>query len=137
MLIDSNILIYALNSASPKSKIAQNFLRKNSQGLVLAQQNILETIRVLTHSKFPNPFPPKKALSALQAISDAATVISPNNKTLAIVVELIDKYEISGSEIFDAYLVATALSHQYYQVATDNIKHLQKYQEIEILNPFS
>lgn len=54
MLIDSNILIYAINLDSPKSKIAQEFLKENLDNLEITHQNILESIRILTHPKFSN-----------------------------------------------------------------------------------
>lgn len=49
MLIDSNILVYAINILSPKHKKAQNFLQENITKLEIAHQNIFETLRVLTH----------------------------------------------------------------------------------------
>lgn len=139
MLIDSNILIYSLNQNSPKQSQAQNFLQAQSQSgspLIFAQQNVMETLRILTHPKFPNPFPVADALSAVQLITDQAKIISPTLDTLDIAVALIEKYSITGAEIFDAYLVATALSHQIDSIATDNVKHLQKYVEVFVINPF-
>ena len=69
MLIDSNILIYAINTDSPKHKKAQGFLEENLGDLEIAHQNVLETIRVLTHGKFSNPMKLKDALRAILAIS--------------------------------------------------------------------
>jgi len=91
MLIDSNIIIYALNSDSVKSNPAQSFLTENALTLIFAQQNTFE---------------------------------------------LIKKYNVSGTEIFDAYLVATALSNNILTIVTDNVKYLSKYKEITVLNPF-
>ncbi len=134
MLIDSNILIYALNQASPQQKAAQKFLQSQKQ-LLLAQQNIFETLRILTHKKFPDPFPPDKAIAALNAIAKYATILHPTFETHEISLELIRKYCISGAEVFDAYLVATALSNGVRKIATDNVRHLGKYEEIEVVNP--
>jgi predicted nucleic acid-binding protein len=135
MLIDSNILIYALNQSSPKQISAQDFLQTQPQ-LVLAQQNIFETLRILTHQRFPSPFSVEKAIRAVQEIAEQASVIFPTHETTELALQLIRKYEIKGTEIFDAYLVATALSNEISQIATDNVTHLRKYTEIEVLNPF-
>lgn len=135
MLIDSNIWIYALNRSSPKHSRAQIFLRQRKK-LFLAQQNVFETIRVLTHPKFTTPFKPAEAARALEEIINNAAVIYPTPETTALALELLKKYSISGTEVFDAYLVATALSHQIKTIASDNVKHLQKYQEIQVVNPF-
>lgn len=134
MLIDSNILIYALNRDSPQHKTAQQFLQRQDE-LLFTQQNIFETLRILTHSKFSNPFPPSQAVEAVQLITSQSTVIFPTIDTTAIACALIEKYRITGSEIFDAYLVATALSNDIKQIATDNTKHLKKYKEIQVHNP--
>ncbi len=135
MLIDSNILIYALNSASPKKSLAQTFIQSQKQ-LVFAQQNIFETLRILTHHKFPNPFPTEDAIDSIREISDHALIITPNFETQELAFELIKKYSITGTEVFDAYLVATALSNGIKELATDNSKHLRKYTEITAINPF-
>ncbi|HYD34748.1 MAG TPA: PIN domain-containing protein [Vitreimonas sp.] len=136
MLIDSNILIYSLNQASPKSVDSQKFLQSQTH-IVFAQQNIFETLRILTHTKFPNPFSVKEATEAVRALTDQATVIFPTLETYDLALELIRKYQITGTEIFDAYLVATALSNGIEKIASDNTKHLQKYNEIKVVNPFN
>jgi len=137
MLIDSNILIYALNSNSPKHSLAQKFLQQHDITFVVAHQNIIETLRVLTHHKFSTPFKPKRALTAVEQIISQCSIIYPNGDTLQTSIELIKKYSISGSEIFDAYLVATALTNGITTIATDNVKHLKKYVEAHIVNPFN
>jgi len=137
MLIDSNILVYSINSSSPKHKAAQLFIQKNAGKLEVAHQNIFETLRVLTHPKFPNPMEINEAVGAVENILKACDIISPDYKTHRIALELIKKYEIVSNQIFDAYLVATAISNGIDTLATDNIKDLQRFSEITTINPFS
>ena len=129
MLIDSNILIYSLSKRSPKRSRAQNFLNETDD-LVFAQQNILETLRVLTHPIFPDPMKAEEALQAVSAIIDVGVVIRPTPETLEIMIELIRRKKITGNTIFDAYLVATMLSNGVKKIATDNVKHFKKFEEI-------
>jgi predicted nucleic acid-binding protein len=136
MLIDSNILVYAINTASPKHKKAQLFLQDNSTDLVVAHQNILETIRVLTHPKFTKRMKLKDALASVGGIIKVARIIQPKDETYYIVLELMKKYHLKGDEIFDAYLVSTALSNDVDLIVTDNIKDFKKLKEIKIINPF-
>lgn len=136
MLIDSNILVYSINSSSPKHKKAQGFLQKNLGELVVTHQNIFESLRVLTHSKFPKPMKIGDAMEAIENILEGCTVISPDYRTYRIALELIKKYELSGDLIFDAYLVATALGNNVDIIATDNTKDLKKFIEIKTINPF-
>lgn len=136
ILVDSNILIYAINSRSPKNKTAQGFLRKSAGNFSVAHQNILEALRVLTHPKFPKPLEINSAVSALEPILNAATIISPEYRTHRIALNLIKRHKLASNEIFDAYLAATALANEIYEIATDNVRDFKKIKEINVINPF-
>lgn len=137
MIIDSNILIYAINADSPKNEKAQEFLRENLKDLEITHQNILETIRVLTHQRFSKPMGIKLALTALQAISQSCRIISPTQTTYHLWLELINKHALTGNRIFDAYLAATALSNGINILATDNVTDFKKFKGLKVINPFS
>jgi predicted nucleic acid-binding protein len=136
MLIDSNILIYAINSSSPKNIAAQKYLEENIDELIVAHQNIFETLRVITHPKFPSPMSPVQALNAVNEIIRVCRIISPDYKTHNIALEMIKKYNLSSDKVFDAYLTATAISNNVNSIATDNVKDFKNF-EIDIVNPFS
>ena len=136
MLVDSNILIYSINLSSPKNKKAQSFLQNNVGDLEIAHQNIFETLRVLTHPKFPSPMKVDKAIDAIESILQGCRVISPDYRTHQITLELIKKYSLSADKIFDAYLVATALGNDIKVIATDNIKDFKRISEVKVINPF-
>lgn len=135
MLIDTNILIYAINEDSPKNKQAQSFLQENTSELIITHQNIFEALRVLTHPKYSHPMDPKVAQESISSIIDACTIIYPNYKTYPIAFELIKNNDLVGNRIFDAYLAATALSNGVESIATDNVKDFTKF-TIEVINPF-
>jgi len=136
ILVDSNILIYAINRRSPKNTQAEDFLQKFIGNFAVAHQNILEALRVLTHPKYPKPMEINSATTALRAITDAATVISPDSRTYRIAEELIKKYSLKSDQIFDAYLVATTLVNDIFEIATDNERDFLKIKEIKVINPF-
>ena len=136
ILVDSNILVYAINRRSPKNTQAEDFLQKFVGNFLVAHQNILEALRVLTHPKFPNPMQLNSAIAALQSIINAATIISPDHRTYRITAELIKNYTLKSDQIFDAYLVATALVNDVYEIATDNERDFLKIKEIKVINPF-
>ncbi|MDP3955358.1 MAG: PIN domain-containing protein [bacterium] len=136
MIVDSNILVYSINISSPKHKASQNFLQKNIGRLEVAHQNIFESLRVLSHPKFPSPMKVKDALGAIENILKACSIISPDYRTHRLALALIKKYDLSSDKVFDAYLVATALSNDIETIATDNIRDLGKFKEIKAFNPF-
>src|SRR5438034_7364930 len=104
MLIDSNILVYAINASSPKHTAAKQFLQDNIEDLVITHQNMFETLGVITHPKFQSPMSSASALEAIKRIATVCRVISPDYKTHNIALELIKKHHLSADRIFDAYL---------------------------------
>ncbi|MDE2025042.1 MAG: PIN domain-containing protein [Patescibacteria group bacterium] len=134
MLVDTNILIYAINADSPKHKLSQTFL-ESENNLVIAHQNIFEALRVLTHPKFTHPMKPRSAQDALWTIIDSYKIIYPNNKTHYLALEYINEHSLVGNKIFDAYLAATAISNSITTIATDNTKDFKIF-GIDIINPF-
>lgn len=136
VILDSNIIVYSINTDSVKSRDAQKFIDSNKDNLCIAHQNILESIRVLTHPKFVTPMDPQKASDAVWQISNKLTLISPSNNAILLFRELVNKYKFKDDRIFDAYLVATALVNDISVIATDNVKDFNKISEISVINPF-
>jgi len=135
ILVDTNILIYALNEDSSKHHLAKKFLKERKGNLALSHQNIFEAVRVLTHPKFGSPISPKQAVRAILDISAACKIISPNQKSQMIALEFVKHLGLTGNQVFDAYLAATALSNEVTTIATDNEKHFQDFVGIKIFNP--
>src|SRR5690348_17061868 len=112
ILVDSNILVYAIDKNSPKNKIGQSFLQENSQFLVVAHQNICEALRVTTHPKFsPIPMKSQEAHKAILAITSNFRIIYPHSETIHLALQYIQEGKLTSNKIFDAYLAATALSN--------------------------
>lgn len=136
MLLDTNIIIYAINTASPKHTKAQQFIREYQSKLAIAHQNIFEALRVLTHPNFPSPLTVPKAIQAVENIAEALHIIFPTFETHHLATELIKKYHLTADKVFDAYLVATAITNGIETIATDNTKDFQLLTEVETHNPF-
>lgn len=136
MLVDSNILIYAINADSPKHERAKRFLESHVQNLQISHQNILEALRVITHSTFSHPLNLKEGLASVLSLVQSFQIIVPNNKTYYVCLELIKKHKLTGNRIFDAYLAATALTNATFEIATDNERDFAKIKEIKVINPF-
>jgi len=137
ILVDSNVLIYSINVSSPKHKKAQEFLQNNIGNLLIAHQNIFESLHVLTHPKFPRPMNTKDAIETIGRIVKACQVISPDYKTHHLAIELISKYNLKADKVFDAYLVATLFSNEFDTIATDNVSDFQIFSGLQIVNPFT
>ena len=140
MLIDSNILIYSVDSLSPKYDVSVSFMKASADKLcfpVIAHQNILETVRVLTHKKYNNPLTKDEVFIFTKSLEKFCEVISPNRETWEIMKALLGKYKVISNRIFDCYLVATMLSNDIKIIATDNVKDLEIFEEIKVYNPYN
>ncbi len=135
ILLDTNIILYSLTPRSPKHKIAQKYIVAHIDELVIAPQNINEALRVLTHPKYVSPMTASHAVRALGEFSDACYLLCPNQQTTHIHYELLQKHNISGNHIFDAYLVATMMTHGVSAIATDNVKDFRIFTDLTIHNP--
>lgn len=136
ILVDSNILIYAINRSSPKHQAAQSYLQEQRDVLCVAHQNVLESLRVLTHRVFPQPMTLSAALSAVTSMVDTCLLLTPTRSTYELTKELMKHYDLRADAIYDTYLVATALTHGVMKVATDNEKDFRIFKEITVINPF-
>lgn len=126
ILVDVNVLLYALDKSSKYYTIASSFLDANVDKLALSHQTINEYIRVATHPVFPNRLSITRIEDNVQTFLDRfAKIISPNSATLECSLNLIKKYKIVGSLVFDTYLIATVLTNNINTLATFNVKDFQ------------
>ncbi len=126
ILIDTNVLLYALDKQSKDSFTSKQFIDENCERLVIAHQTINEYIRIATHVKFTNRLSNSEIDTNIRIfLSTFAKVICPDSASLEYSLHLIKKYNITGRLVFDTYLVATALTNSIHTVATYNAKDFQ------------
>lgn len=141
ILIDTNILIYAVNKDSGYHKQARIILEQVSAGEingVISIQNVLEFCSVLTSVKLLNkPISIKKVWKLVKDIIDSGVeVVYPNNAIIQILPKLFSKSETLGKRIYDYYLVATMLNYNISTIYTVNEKDFQNFKHtIHVVNP--
>ncbi|MBD3365988.1 PIN domain-containing protein [candidate division WWE3 bacterium] len=133
ILLDTNILIFSINENDLLNQQAREFINLHLPQLALADQNINEAIRVLTHEKYKKTASLKDAMEAVKRVSDLCIHISPNIYTREHFFRLLKKYKVTSNKIYDAYLVATALSNSIYKIATNNVKDFEVFEEMELV----
>jgi predicted nucleic acid-binding protein len=139
-LIDSNVIVYSINSQSIYNQKCQEIFKRIIKGDikgVMAQQNILESYRVLTNEKYANPMPPKEALAYLGEYELLCRLISPDLTVLNITKDFIRKFKLKSHQVYDAYLAATMKLNDVTGIVTANEKDFAMFKEFEILNPLS
>ncbi|MBN1162761.1 PIN domain-containing protein [Patescibacteria group bacterium] len=139
VLIDSNVVVYSLNSSHKYFEQALSVYEQVCAGEfkgVLAQQNLLEVYRVLTHSKYQNPMTPQEAIRSIGTYLDVCTLIYPSLTTAQNALNLVVENDLRGNQIFDAYLYSVAVENGVGTLYTANEKDFFYVSKIEVFNPF-
>ena len=140
-LIDTNVLVFAHDEKSPKNAVAKDLLEKALNGdikAVVAQQNLLEFVSVITNpKKVSETASLEEALRELDKyLSSELFVISPNERTILVTKALLRLQSLTGRRVFDVYLAATMISNGLNTIYTDNEKDFTIFKEIKVINPF-
>ncbi len=136
-LIDTNILVYALDTTNPqKQKIAKELLEKcwkKEITYAISAQNLAEFF-VVTVEKIPNKMPLEQAEQIIRDISSFShwKVLYYNAETIQ---KAIEHYKKTKKHFWDALLVATMLENGITFLYTENIKDFEKVNGITAINP--
>ncbi len=123
-LIDTNILVHAVDESSPKLQRAQDVLNyyMGAGEAAVALQSVVEMYAALTKSRTP-----KNAKLAAEKVleTDSFKKISPDKEAVLDALSLAEKRSLRRSDVFDALLVATARRNGIDTVLTENPSHFK------------
>lgn len=143
ILIDSNILVYAHNIDSEFNKQAKNLMKDALERKInacISIQNLLEFYSIITNPKRvekPIKFEEAKEIFNLYSKSLSIEIIYPTSKSLLILSEFLNLFQITKVEIFDAYLASTLKEHKISVIYTEDASHFEKYDFLKVVNPFN
>lgn len=141
-LIDSNVLVYAHDLASPKRPAARQLLADALTGRTdacIAPQNLCELYAIITNPRrVQNPLAPADALRLIGLYWRSARLkkILPTPDVVTRFLELVQAVPVRAVDTFDAFLAATALANGVSEVYTENTADLARFGLIT-LNPFA
>lgn len=125
--LDTNVLVYAIDSASSFHEKARSVL-SSTRNYDISPQIIFEFLSLVTHAKrVRSPLRPDQAKQALRLI-----LARPNVEVLPIDREAMDKalslaskHKLVGPRVFDALVAGVMLQHKIPVIITANVKHFQ------------
>jgi toxin-antitoxin system PIN domain toxin len=139
MLLDANLLLYAIQERAGQHKHASAWLTEQLNGprrVGLPWQSINAFLRISTHPRaFQRPLDPPTAWACVMDWLTAlvAWVPEPGHEYGRIFGELIRTYEVRGNLIPDAALAALAIEHGVTLVSTDT--DFARFRELRWENP--
>jgi toxin-antitoxin system PIN domain toxin len=125
-LVDANVLLYAVNSASEHHTACKRWLDDAMSGadtVGLAWVPLLAFVRLTTkHGLFPTPLTPG---DAMQQVADwcsapGSVVVGPTPRHADVLSGLLARVGTGGNLVNDAHLAALAVEHRAGIVCYDN-----------------
>lgn len=139
MLVDANLLLYAVDRTSPFHDRAAGWLTEQLNGprrVGLPWQSLVAFIRISTHPRASaSPLSPRAALSHIDdwLAPDVAWIPNPGPGHTTILTRLIDTYQLRGNIISDAHLAALAIEHGLTLASADT--DFARFRELNWSNP--
>ncbi len=132
VLVDTNVLIYALDADSQFHHRALKFLYDPTIRFFITSKNIAEFLVVLTRNKEIN-ISTSECLELLNNLIVDVEILYPNPTTIKLFFDLIKKYNPRGLWIHDLEIASISLAHGISKIVTNNIVDFKRIDEIEIL----
>jgi toxin-antitoxin system PIN domain toxin len=125
MLVDANILLYAVDETSASHDAAANWLFDQLNGVRrvgLPWQSLIAFLRISTHPRaVEHPLSPSKAWGFVEAwlAAEAAWIPLPTERHRDVLGALITAYSLRGNLVSDAEMAALAIEHGLTIVSAD------------------
>ena len=143
--LDTNILVYAHNSASPLHAQAKAFVERvmNDQdkdgqySVCIPAQALMEFLNVITRQQLENPLSLTQAMQVVQDYLDTnVAIVYPKLTQLNTLLELL-KTVTTRRNIFDAALAATLKDNGISALYTVNTKDFTGFDFLNVVNPLT
>lgn len=141
MIVDANLLIYAVDSSSPFHRRTSGWLADQLNGAArvgLPWESTTAFLRVVTHPRASaHPLTPSRAWRFVEEwlAAPAAWVPTPGGRHASVLGELVERYRLAGNLIPDAHLAALALEHAVPLASADT--DFARFSELRWLNPLA
>jgi uncharacterized protein len=125
MLVDADLLLYAIHERADQHQAAKDWLTEKLNGprrIGLPWQSLLASLRISTHPRaFEHPLPPARAWERVMDWLSApvAWIPQPGPEHARILGELIGTSDVRGDLVPDAALAALAIEHGLTLCSTD------------------
>lgn len=124
-LVDANVLLYAVNSASAQHRAARAWLDralKGQEAVGFPWIVLLAFLRLATHrAVFPRPLTVSEAMDGVRGwlAQPAAILVGPTPRHVDVLAGLLAETGTAGNLVNDAHLAALAVEHDARLVSFD------------------
>ncbi len=143
--LDTNLLVYAHNTASSFHAQAKAFVEKimnehDAEGqlrVCIPAQVLMEFLNVITWQRLESPLPLADATQIVQDYLDTGVaVLYPKPTQLSTLLNLL-KDTTTRNKVFDVALAATLKDHGVSELYTVNTRDFDEFTFLKVLNPLA
>lgn len=141
MLLDANLLLYAVDRTSRFHEAAADWLTEQLNGprrVGIPWQSLVAFLRISTHPRASeSPLTPEDAVRYVEdwLAADAVWTPVPGPRHGELLADLIERHELRGNLLSDAHLAALAVEHGLPLVSADS--DFARFTELRWINPFA
>lgn len=141
MIVDVNVLLYAVDEGSPHHKVAHVWLEDAMNGDVrvgFPWHSLTGFLRIVTHPKiFAMPMTGREAWTYVDEWldHDMAWIPLPTDRHRRVLSRLVDDHYATGNLIPDAHLAALAIEHGVAVCSFDT--DFARFPEVDWINPLT
>lgn len=132
LLVDTNILVYAIDEDSEFYSKSQKLLYDSDYSLYTTSKNLSEFLAVVTKGPVVS-LSIDDALAVLEDYINLFAILYSSETSFVIFKELLQKYKPSGLKIHDFEIASIGLAHKINQIATVNTKDFEDIDEVQLI----
>lgn len=138
-IVDTNVLIYALDTAAPQHAAALallNAARADATTLFVTPQILCEFYSVVTNSR--RVARPRDAAETMTVLSDLLAflhVLPIPASTIDRLLDLLRRRPVTGSDVFDLHIVAAMQANGISRIYTFNVADFAAFPELTVVEP--
>lgn len=140
-IVDTNVLIYALDTIAPQHAAARALLeaaRAEAATLYVTSQILCEFYSVMTNPR--RVARPRSAAEAMTVVSDLLTFLHVLPVPAAAIDRLLDllrRRPVTGSDVFDLHIIAAMQANGIGRIYTFNVADFDGFPELSVVTPSS
>ena len=142
LLVDTNILVYAIHRESPQHQAARRFIEGlyEGPGFVLTWSILYEWLRITTHPRiFPRPLAPSEARAFVAQVAGnpRVDILCETPRHCQALDEVLQgSPPLRGNRYHDAHIAAVMREHGVTQIATAD-RHFRQFDFLQVIDPTS
>ena len=134
ILLDTNVLIYALDRDSIYYMWARRFFDDSSRKCVITSKNVAEFLCVMTRGENP-ALSVEEAIATIKVFASNCRILYPDYASANLLLELIARDQVRGLKVHDYEIASIALSNDVNLIATVNKNDFKIIPGLELVTP--